>query len=315
MGYLSQISVGSFVADGSPFVLPFAGDPQLVRLYYQGNASGNVWENSGDSAIKEVVWAKAMAEGTALATINTNALATDEKLFVTAGGVSLFQPAFGELGPAVTITSVSQANPAVVTAVAHGYATGDVVLLTGIAGMGQINTLQFQITVTGANTFQLNGLNSSGFAAAGSGGVVRRVLYPRAWEPVALTPIAITQAAQAVVTTSIDHGYQVGQMVQLSVPSDFGMVQADGAIADVVAVSANTMTLDLNSAAFTAFAFPASGSPLGMPSLTNYGTRGSLVLNAYRMNQQAGVFLGAQVCGTSGALVHYEIVQADLYSA
>ncbi len=315
MGYLSQNSVGSFTADGNPFVLPFAGDPQLVRLYYQGNSSGDIWANSGASAVKEVVWAKAMAQGTALATINTNTLATDEKLFVAAGGVSLFQPAFGVLGPAVTVTGVSQANPAVVTAAGHGFATGDVVLITGVAGMAQINTLQFQITVTGANTFQLNGLNSSGFAAAGTGGVVRRVLYPRAWEPVALTPIAITQAVQAVVTTSIDHGYQVGQMVQLSVPSDFGMVQADGAIADVVAVTANTMTLNLNSAGFSAFAFPASGSPLGIPSLTNFGTRGSLVLNAYRNALQAGVYLGAQVCGTAGALVHYEIVQADLYSA
>lgn len=315
MGYLSQIAVGSFVADGNPFVLPFAGDPQLVRLYYQGNASGDVWINSGASKVKEVVWAKAMEEGTALATINTNAAATDEKSFIAAGGVSLYRPEYGQLGPAVTVTSVSQANPALVTAVAHGYQTGDVVLLTGIAGMAQINTLQFQITVTGANTFELNGLDSSGFASAGTGGTVRRVLYPRAWQPLALTPIAITQAALAVVTTSVDHGYQVGQMVQLSVPADFGMVQADGAIADVVAVTANTMTLNLNTSAFTAFAFPPSGSPLGMPSLSNYGTRGSLVLNAYRNAEQAGIYLGAEVCGENDKLVHYEIVQADLYTS
>jgi hypothetical protein len=185
------------------------------------------------------------------------------------------------MGSFTTISSISQANPAVVTAT-HGFSTGDIILITNVSEMAQINTIRFQITVLDGNSFELDGLDSSGFAAAGTGGVARRVPKPRSWEPIGLVPLAITQAVQAVVTTNIDHGYKVGQMVALRVPKDFGMVQANGAIADVLAVTSNTMTLNLDSLSFDPFRFPASGSPLGIPSMSNYGTRGSLILNPYR---------------------------------
>jgi len=185
------------------------------------------------------------------------------------------------MGSFSTINSISQANPAVVTAT-HGFNTGDIILISNVSEMAQINTIRFQITVLDGNSFELNGLDSSGFASAGTGGVARRVPKPRSWEPVGLIPLAITQAVQAVVTTNIDHGYKVGQMVALRVPKDFGMVQANGAIADVLAVTSNTMTLNLDTLSFNPFRFPASGSPLGIPSMSNYGSRGSLVLNAYR---------------------------------
>jgi hypothetical protein len=38
-----------------------------------------------------------------------------------------------------TITGISQANPAVVTATAHGLVANDRVVITGVAGMGQVN--------------------------------------------------------------------------------------------------------------------------------------------------------------------------------
>jgi hypothetical protein len=316
MGYLNQIKAGSFVSNASPRVLEFDGSPDIVRLYYQGNASGDVWIADGATpALKELYWNRNMGAGTGLGTRNVASNDEDEKVFFASGGVSAFEPSYGEFGPNITITGVSQANPARVTATAHGLATGDQVIITGVAGMAQINSLVFQITVIDANNFDLNGLNSSGFAAAGTGGVAKRVLYPGIWQPQALTPIAITQAAQAVITTSINHGYVAGQEVLLTVPADFGMVQADGKIAEIVSVTANTMTIDLNTTGFTAFAFPASGAPLGVPSVTNYATQGSLVLNSYRNDGFKGIYLGASVAGSNGALVHYEIIQADFFDA
>jgi predicted DNA-binding protein with PD1-like motif len=50
------------------------------------------------------------------------------------------------MGSFTTISSISQANPAVVTAT-HGFSTGDIILITNVSEMAQINTIRFQITV------------------------------------------------------------------------------------------------------------------------------------------------------------------------
>lgn len=322
MAYLSQMAAGSFTSNGSPRVLEFDGLPDIVRLYYQGDATGSVWIQGNavppppqPSLLKELYWNRNMANGTGLGTQNIDDAPGDSKIFVATGGVSQFVPEAGTLGPAIPVTGINQDNPAVVTAVGHGLVTGDIVAVQSVANMAQINALSFQITVLNANTFQLNGLNSSGFAAAGTGGSVRKVLYPYVWMPNAVTPIAITQAAQAVVTTSWDHRYVVGQSVLLNVPANFGMVQASGLVAEITAVTANTFTLDLNTSGFTAFAFPPSGAPLGQPSISSYSTSGSLVLNPYRNDGFRGVFLGGSVCGANGVLVHYEILQSDFFKS
>lgn len=75
----------------------------------------------------------------------------------------------------VVVSGVTQANPAAVTAVAHGYATGNTVYLDGVGGMAQINGGPYVITVTGANTFTLNGINSTSFGAYTAGGSSERV--------------------------------------------------------------------------------------------------------------------------------------------
>ncbi len=80
------------------------------------------------------------------------------------------------------ITGATQANPCELTVVAHGYATGDHVIVArgSVVGMKQLNGRQYKVVNTGANTFTLTRLdgtaiNSIGFAAYVSGGTVARV--------------------------------------------------------------------------------------------------------------------------------------------
>jgi len=77
-------------------------------------------------------------------------------------------------GSPVNITGITAANPAVVTAVAHGLATGDVVIIRGIVGMVQLNDRAFVVDNLTANTFSLRGIDSTGFTAYTSGGTVAR---------------------------------------------------------------------------------------------------------------------------------------------
>jgi hypothetical protein len=78
----------------------------------------------------------------------------------------------------VTITAVTAANPAVVTAAAHGYTNGDHVFISGVVGMTELNGRWFQVANKATNTFELTdpydagvtNINSTSFTAYSSGG-------------------------------------------------------------------------------------------------------------------------------------------------
>lgn len=81
-------------------------------------------------------------------------------------------------GDEITITGITQANPAVVTATAHGLSNGDKVIITEVAGMTEVNfdglyANVYTVASATANTFALSGINSTGYGAYTSGGVVR----------------------------------------------------------------------------------------------------------------------------------------------
>lgn len=72
------------------------------------------------------------------------------------------------LGATKTIDSITQAATAVVTSTAHGLANGNYVALT-VQGMRQVNDGSFRIANVTANTFELEGINSTAFDAFSSG--------------------------------------------------------------------------------------------------------------------------------------------------
>ena len=82
-----------------------------------------------------------------------------------------------------SVASISQANPARVTVnEAHGLTTGDLVTLQDVVGMTQINDsatgtwLASPVTVVDTTTFDMDDVDSTGFGAYTSGGIVRDVL-------------------------------------------------------------------------------------------------------------------------------------------
>lgn len=70
------------------------------------------------------------------------------------------------------ITAATQANPCVITIVGHGYSTGDQIHIEDVAGMTNLNGNDYTITVIGADTFSLNGIDSTGYGVYTSGGYV-----------------------------------------------------------------------------------------------------------------------------------------------
>ena len=69
-----------------------------------------------------------------------------------------------------TITGVTSANPAVVTSASHGLSNGQVVRIDDVGGMTQVNDILFTTANVATNTFQLSGVDSSGYTSYSSGG-------------------------------------------------------------------------------------------------------------------------------------------------
>lgn len=79
------------------------------------------------------------------------------------------------LEPPVAITNATQTNPVTITAPAHGFVNGDQVYINNVVGMTQLNGKRFTVTNSAVNTFDLLGIDGTGYSAYISGGVVARV--------------------------------------------------------------------------------------------------------------------------------------------
>ena len=168
-----------------------------------------------------------------------------------------------EAQAANAITAITAASPAVVSQV-NTYSDGDILQIYDTTGMLQIAGMAFQISSVSGAGYTLSGLRAAAFATPATAGYTRRVSKMAAVEPQYLYVTEVTKASQAVVRCSVDPTayYVVGMKVRFSVPGSFGMYQLDGLTGTITALSsANyTMTVDINSTAFSTFAFPASTS-------------------------------------------------------
>lgn len=81
----------------------------------------------------------------------------------------------GSANAAVNITGITQASPGVVTANSHGLVNGDIVYVTSVVGMTQVNDRRFTVAGATANTFQLSGVNTTSYTAYTSGGTVSKI--------------------------------------------------------------------------------------------------------------------------------------------
>lgn len=77
------------------------------------------------------------------------------------------------------ISNISKSNPAVVTYTgSDNFTNGDRVKITGVSGMEEVNDRIFEIgnVSTGSNTFELSGVDSTGYSTYSSGGITQRII-------------------------------------------------------------------------------------------------------------------------------------------
>lgn len=147
------------------------------------------------------------------------------------------------------ITAITAADPAVVTANAHGFSNGDRVILSSIGGMTELSNREFTVAGQTTNTFELSGEDSTGYTAYTSGGTVGKIVEVS-------TSYSISDAFEVNHVQSADTVY---------------LVHKDHAPAKLTRTTATSFTLtdidfidgpylDENTSSTTMYASAASGS-------------------------------------------------------
>jgi len=225
-------------------------------------------------------WQYGMADGLGLVYYHPAANAT-LAVAATAAGAGFTYVDSTDVAPganrAVT-ASTNVAAPVFDTGNTAGLAVGSIVrvnTLTGAAGasVGSLCGWDFQVGAVTLNTdFTMAYNMATAPGLDGTAGFYRIIPYDPIFYPRWRYVINITQAANAIIHTSVDHGYTVGQKIRVNVPAAFGMVEMDGVEAIVTAVTAGTITTNIDSTGFTAFAFALPAVlPFTMPTIVPIG--------------------------------------------
>ena len=110
-----------------------------------------------------------------------------------------------------TISAITKANPAVVTATSHGYSNGDEVLISSVGGMTEVNGKRFLVANKTTNTFELTDkdgvdINSSSFTTYTSGGVSNKVFeIATPYTTAQLFDLKFAQSADVMYITHPEH--------------------------------------------------------------------------------------------------------------
>ena len=231
------------------------------------------WGKANDANSIEWWWERSMAQYTAKGILQSSH-ATDPAMtskFLTTGGISHFDTANPPTFSPLSATAVELIGGTFVVTMANtgSIHVGDYVRLTIVTLANQISGYDFQVTAVTVNTsITLGYAATSGitFPDDATTTTVTKFIpgrfYPR-WKYIA----NITRAAQAKVYFTARHDFTPGEFVSFRVSSAFGMDEINFVQARVLSIvneeptdatPESSITIDLDTSGFTAFAFPLS---------------------------------------------------------
>lgn len=254
---------GRFTSDGATKLISLRSDVDWMCVYNFTNAGA-----TGDDSVK-FYWQRGMADANAIRYFKSGGGNNLNLSTLTATGFTRIDTSNSPLTAAIAVTAATNATqPVVSTGNTGALVAGDVVLLTGMTGQESLSGLEFQVDTIVANTsFRIAYAMANSPGAAATAGNWRQVKWDPIFYPRRRFIANISAANPAVVTTTVDHGLTVGQEVRMVVPAAYAMTQMNGLSATITAVTASTMTLDVDSSAFTAFAFPLPAAVPFSPAL------------------------------------------------
>jgi hypothetical protein len=312
-----NLIVGSFTSDASSQIIDLNPLHNVLSVDL-----ANITKFGSAAASTEVMtahWELGYTNGWALRQLKTNGAATLQiPSMVTTLGISVLDTADQTPGPLVaTGTAISQAATAVVSDASTTTLTANstVVRMINTTGMLQIAGMDFTVgTVNAGVSFQLRYLDSSGFGAAATNADWRIVPFDPQFYPRRRYITGITQAASAVITMSVAHEFSVGETVRIFNPdSNFGMGQINGQLGTITAVTTgatNTITVDIDSSAYSAFAFPTSAvaaAGITFPQVIPVGDPNSSLVGATSNQSSRRILIESNALGATSDVMRYQI--------
>ena len=189
----------------------------------------------------------------------------------------------------LVISNITQANPGVVTYVgADNIANGDLIYIYGVVGMTQVNGRVFTVANlnTGANTFELSGINTSGFTAYGSVGTISFGIVPE---------FTTTSGNSTVSVRLADHGQLVANVVVFDESTTVGGLTVQGRYTVTAVANADQFSIATGSAATSTATAMMNGGEVGLTYYIAIGPVGGGV--GYGLGDYGE---GAYGLGTSG---------------
>lgn len=304
MAYNTVLQQGSFTSTGAAQTIQVRSGVDWIRTY-------NYTQIAAAAATTgyEFYWQFGMPQGGGLEYISNGGSTAVNIVTLASGGFTLVDSSLNVPGPAVAVTGATNAaQPVVSTASTAGLSNGDVVRLTSMTGQANISGYDFTIDTLIANTsFRIANALANAPGAVATAGFWRRIPFNPIYYPSKRFVVNITRAANAVITTSVNHNYVAGMSIRLSVPAAFGMTQADGLLVNIRSVTAGTITVDLDTTAFSAFVFPSAAAVPFTPAScvpvgeeTDQFSNPNLLDDATVNTAFIGVTLGAGVNGPAG---------------
>ena len=262
------ITQGSFLSAGVPVNIPLPSSADYFKTINMTQLATT--QATGRGFQFEWFGNPSFAQNSAIEWFKTNSTNGVNMNLVTTGGFNYYT-AYPQPEAPFVGTAITNATPAVASGfTALPYNNGDRVVLYNTTGMAQIGGMEFTVSSVSTTGFTLLGLAAAGFAAPATAVTARRVAPYNSVLPEFMYITAISQAAQGVVTVSVDptNLVYVGQKLVFQIPNSFGMTQLNTnnlpgtqdlpVVVTAVNAAAYQFTINVNTTNFTPFAFPAS---------------------------------------------------------
>jgi hypothetical protein len=325
-------SVTQQVGDQKIIKVPSGTDWISVVDFTQSglNGASSVFSGGAASTLAgtSYYWQRGMPSGSAIVSYKGNGLATSSTNTILAGGFTLYDPTVPGVylgNPVITTATTNATQPVVSTASTAGLSVGSIVRLSNTA-QTNLNGIDMVVSAITANTSftLLNTANALATAPGVVGGAgFYRIVNSNVplFYPYRRVITNISQATNAVVSTSSAHGYVAGQAIRFNIPLALpivspavssGMIQLNPTAYNnylyatvVTVIDAYDFTINIDTTGFSPFVFPTavpSQVPITPPEVFPIGENTSAALLSTQPQTPIDIF-GNQIYMTNTGIL------------
>ncbi len=309
---------GSFISTGVAKTLVIRGQLDSLEVWNMTEMSTAI-ANHGVS----YYWQRGMAANDGIIYLrDAGHVAIHSRTSIWPADHTLDVPGFTLIDSSVTTpgavratTDIGTTPKRVLTANTAGLSVGSIVRLANMTGAAEFNGMDYTVTAVNAGvSFDIE-YTPATVPAVGAG-QYRVIPNDTLYYPRNRYIASISRAAQAVVVLTVTHDLQIGQQVRFHVPAMYGMIELEGLTGNIVAIDTddNSITVDINTTTFTAFAWPLTAVAMGAHTLPQIVPVGedtptalaavppvNILTDATINTGYTGIILGAGVTSPAGS--------------